>query len=134
MLMSWTLPMERMLDAWMPGSYDHQHADVAVPAADVVDDGESFRIVVDMPGVTREGLEIELEKEMLRVRGKRPAPESDKLLVNGRCAHRDFERAFTLGKDVDREGIKARLENGVLTINLPRRAEVKAQRIEVEVG
>ena len=126
--------MERMLDAWVPAAFDHQHEEVAVPAADVADDGESFRIVVDMPGVTREGLEIELEKDVLRVRGKRPATESENLLVNGRGAHRDFERSFALGKDVDRGGIKARLENGVLTINLPRRAEVKAQRIEVEVG
>ncbi len=124
--------MERMLDACMPGSYEH--ADVAVPAADVADDGEGFRIVVDMPGVTREGLEIELEKDVLRVRGKRPATESESLLVNGRRAHLDFKRSFALGKDVDRDGIKARLENGVLTIDLPRRAEVKAQRIEVEVG
>jgi len=126
--------MERMLDAWMPANCDHQHADVATPAADVIDDGEGFRIVMDMPGVTREGLEIELERDVLRVRGKRPATESEKLLVNGRYAHRDFERSFTLGKDVDRDGIKARLENGVLTVELPRRAEVKAQRIEVEVG
>ncbi len=118
----------------MPAGYEQAGADVAVPAADVADDGEGFRIVMDMPGVTREGLEIELEKDVLRVHGKRPATESNNLLVNGRLAHLDFERSFTLGKDVDRDGIKARLENGVLTIDLPRRAEVKAQRIEVEVG
>lgn len=133
MLMSWTLPVDRLLETWLTPRSTNP-SDTAPAAADVIDDGELFRIVMDMPGVTQEGLEIELEKDVLRVTGKRPVLDSEKLLVDGRRASRPFERHFTLGKDVDRENIKAKLEHGVLTITLPRRAEVKPQRIEVEVG
>jgi len=134
MLMSWTLPMDRVLETWLGPNGATKRAETAAAAADVIDDGDGFRIVVDMPGVTPEGLEIELEKDDLRVTGKRPVLDSEKLLVDGRRASLPFERHFTLGKDVDRDNIKAKLEHGVLTIALPRRAEVKPQRIEVEVG
>src|SRR5262245_55570012 len=130
MLLSWTLPMERILDSWL-ATDGVDRKEFVTPAADVTDDGEVFRIVMDMPGVTRDGLEVELENDVLRVRGKRPAVEREHLVVDGRGADRPFERRFTLGKDVDRSNIKARLENGVVTITLPRRAEVKPHRIEV---
>jgi HSP20 family molecular chaperone IbpA len=134
MLMNWTMPMERILDEWLapeptvkPGSM--------VPAADVTDDGEVFRIVMELPGVAKEGLEIELKDEVLRIRGQRPAPsEKEKMLVDGRHASRVFERQFTLGREIDREQVNARLENGLLTLVLPRRAEVKPQRIQVETA
>ena len=133
MLLSWTLPMERILDSWL-ASEGADRKDFVTPAADVTDDGEVFRIVMDMPGVTRDGLEIELENDILKVRGKRAPTQSEHLVVDGRGADRPFERRFTLGKDVDRSNIKARHENGVVTITLPRRADVKPHRIEVEVG
>jgi len=134
MLMSWTLPMDRVLESWLAPNGTTKSAETVSAAADVVDDGDGFRIVMDMPGVTPEGLEIELEKDVLRVSGKRPVLDSEKLLVDGRRSNLPFERHFTLGKDVDREHVKAKLEHGLLTITLPRRAEVKPQRIEVEVG
>jgi HSP20 family protein len=134
MLMNWTLPMDRVLETWLAPNGARERSDVVLASADVVDDGDNFRIVMDMPGVTPEGLSIELEKDVLRVSGKRPVLDSEKLLVDGRHAGRPFERHFTLGKDVDRENVKAKLENGLLVITLPRRAEVKPQRIQVEVG
>lgn len=134
MLMSWTLPVERMFDEWLP-SNGHDHADTLRPAADVIDAGAEYRIVVEMPGVTKEGLEIEVKDDVLRLRGTRPAMEkTEKLVVGGRWSGRVLERHFTLGKDIDRTQLSARLENGLLTVTLPRRAEEKPHRIEVSVG
>ena len=133
MLLSWTLPMERVFDEWVANEKSDRDP-VIRPAVDVTDDGDVFRIVVEMPGVAKDGLSIDLENDELRVRGSRPAlAESEKVLVNGRDSNRPFERSFTLGKDVDREQVKARLENGLLTLTLPRKAAVKPKRIEVEV-
>ncbi len=134
MLMNCSMPMERILDEWL-GHAPAAASDASIPAADVSDDGETFRIVVELPGVSKDGLEIELKDDVLRVRGRRPAPtEKEKLLVDGRHAARVFERQFSLGREIDREHINARLENGLLTLSLPRRAEVKPQRIEVELA
>lgn len=134
MLLSWTLPMERVFDEWLSTEKSDREP-VIRPAVDVTDDGEVFRIVIEMPGVTKDGLSIDVENDVLRVRGTRPAlAESEKVLVDGRQTGRAFERSFTLGKDVDREQVKARLENGLLTLTLPRKPEVKPQRIAVEVA
>jgi HSP20 family protein len=133
MLMNWTLPVDRILDEWLENNAAHGRADTVAPVADVTDDGEMFRIVMELPGVAKDGLEIELTDDAIRVRGQRPAlSEKEKLLVDGRHAGRVFERQFTLGREIDRDKVNARLENGLLTLTLPRRAEVKPQRIQVE--
>lgn len=134
MLLSWTLPNDRLLDEWLKTDGQEETA-AALPAADVSDTGEEYRIVVDMPGVAKEGLEIEIKEDVLRVRGKRPATEKvEHMLVDGRRAGRVLERHFTLGQDIDRQNVRARLENGLLTVTLPRKAEEKPHRIEVEIG
>jgi HSP20 family protein len=104
------------------------------PAADVLDDGESYQVIMEMPGVTQEGLSIQLEARELVVRGERKAYEKDaKLLYASRLHGSKLEKRFSLGEDVDRAVVTANLENGLLTVTLPRKAEVKARKIEVEV-
>lgn len=128
MFLTWTHPttQRRMLD---------RHIDMPVtPAADVLDDGESYQIVLEMPGVSQEGLSIQLEAKEIVVRGERSAYEKDaRLLYSGRSHGTKLEKRFTLGEDVDRTAVKAHLENGLLTVTLPRKAEVKARKIEIEV-
>jgi len=127
MLLSWTLPVERRID--------ENGIESVRPVADVIDAGQEYRVVVEMPGVDKEGLEIEVKDDVLRVRGQRTAPDaSARLLLNERYANRVYERRFTLGEDIDRDKLRARLEHGVLTVTLPRKAAVQPQRIEVEVG
>lgn len=108
-------------------------AEHVVPRADVVDTPEAYQLIVEMPGVTREALSIQLENDTLELRGTRTAPPADRVLVNGRGSDRPFVRRFAIGNDIDRNGIQARLENGLLTVTLPRREEVKPRRIEVQV-
>lgn len=106
----------------------------ATPAADVLDDGESYEIILEMPGVTQEGLNIEMEAKELVIRGERKAYEKDaKLLYSGRTHGTKLEKRFGLGEDVDRTKVSAHLENGLLTVKLPRKAEVQPRKIEVEV-
>ena len=120
----------RMTRRVMPEGYES----TATPAADVLDDGDSYQIILEMPGVNQEGLNIELETKELVVRGERKAYEKDaRLLHAGRAHGTKLEKRFSLGDDVDRAAVTAHLENGLLTVTLPRRAEVKARKIEVEV-
>jgi HSP20 family molecular chaperone IbpA len=61
MLLSWTLPVERRID--------ENGIESVRPVADVIDAGQEYRVVVEMPGVDKEGLEIEVKDDVLRVRG-----------------------------------------------------------------
>jgi HSP20 family protein len=127
MLLNWALPVERLLEA--------ERSESVEPAADIVATDDGYRLVVEMPGVTRENLTVDLENDTLTLRGSRQAVEKDKSLVsNGRLADRSFVKRFTLGRDLDRARIEAKLENGLLTVTLPRREDTKPTRIEVSVG
>jgi HSP20 family molecular chaperone IbpA len=128
MFLQWTQPTatRRSLDQYVN--------DRVTPAADVLDDGESYQVVLEMPGVTQEGLTIQLEARELVVRGERQAYGKDaKLLYASRSHGSRLEKRFSLGEDVERSAVTANLENGLLTVTLPRKAEVKARKIEVEV-
>lgn len=128
MFLQWTHPTShrRSLERTVSGT--------VTPAADVLDDGDSYQIILEMPGVTQDGLTIQLEAKELLVTGERKAYEKDaKLLYASRSHGTKLEKRFSLGEDVDRDAVNANLENGLLTITLPRKAEVKARKIEVEV-
>jgi HSP20 family protein len=131
MFMQWTQPTSsrRQIDQL------NRYVDSTVtPAADVLDDGESYQIILEMPGVTQDGLSIQLEARELVIQGERKVYEKDaKLLYASRSHGSKLEKRFSLGEDVDRSAVTANLENGLLTVTLPRRAEVKARKIEVEV-
>ncbi len=130
MLLNWTLPAERLQT-----EFEAPRNESITPAADILETEDGYRIVVEMPGVTREKLKIDLENDTLTLRGERQAMETAKnVLLNGRSSNRPFVRRFALGKDLDRAGIQAKLENGLLTVTLPRREDTKPTRIEVEVG
>ena len=103
------------------------------PAADVLDDGDSYHVMVELPGVPKENVSLTLEEDFLLVSAPRPSrPEGMQVLHDGRQSEWVFERRFSLGDGVDRYHVQARLEHGLLHITLPRRAEEKRRRIEVE--
>jgi HSP20 family protein len=136
MIMNW-MPMDRRVSEH---AYARAHAhemstatQVAVPRVDVVDEGDAYQLIVEMPGVTKDSLSVHLEAEGLLLRGTRKAIDSDHLLRNGRCADLPFEARFSIGADVDRGKITARLEDGLVYVQLPRREEDKPRKIEIEI-
>ena len=128
MLMSWTLPTE------LRAADGASRAEVLRPPVDVVDEGDAYRLIVEMPGVSQDALSVKLEADELLLVGTRKALDEERLLKNGRRADLPFEARFALGGDVDRGKIRARLEDGLLYVTLPRREEDKPRKIEVEIG
>jgi HSP20 family protein len=104
------------------------------PAVDILDDGESYAIVMELPGVKRDDVALDLEHRTLAVRAKRDSYSGEtRMLYDGRGVGHDFERRFAVGPDVERDKVSAQLEDGVLTITLPRRVEERKRSIELEV-
>jgi HSP20 family protein len=95
-----------------------------LPAVDVVEDDQKLELFADVPGVKQEDLDIQVEKDVLTIRGER----------KGTRQAGSFSRAFTLPKHVDVEKIAASLKDGVLTLTLPKRAEAQPRAIKVSVA
>lgn len=102
------------------------------PAADIYDSEGAYLIAVDLPGVERSAVDIDLDDEKLVIRGTRAIDESGEKVRVTR-PHGRFRRSFTVPANVAHEGIKAEYKNGVLEITLPKRNEPRAQRIQIKV-
>jgi len=106
---------------------------VYVPDTDILEDADNLYLVSDMPGVDEKSVDVTIEKNLLTVRGRVETKEPE----NHRPAIReypigDFERSFTLSTEINRDGIQARMNNGVLELVLPKAETVKPRRIEVQ--
>ncbi len=101
-----------------------------VPHTDVWETGDALTVVMEVPGVAREAVEIELKEDVLRVEARvDPARYEGLQPVHTEYGVGHWARAFALPDGVDRERIEARLEDGVLTLTLPKAAEAKPRRI-----
>ena len=103
--------------------------------ADIRDTGKSVVLTLEMPGVGRDDIDIDLERRVLTVRGRGrlTSPEGYRL-VHAEYGEGDYERVFTLSQEIDEASIQAELANGVLTLTLPRAEASKPRRIEVKAG
>lgn len=100
------------------------------PAATIIENKDGFLIEADLPGVSRDGLQITVEDDNLTILGKRTNTKP------GRTVHResfgyDYRREFELGRVIDRSKVSARFDQGVLQVFLPKAEELKPRRIEI---
>jgi HSP20 family molecular chaperone IbpA len=101
-----------------------------VPHSDVYETEEALAVVMEVPGVAREAVQIELREDVLRVEARvDPAKYEGLEPVYTEYGVGHWARAFALPDRVDRERIEARLEDGVLTLTLPKAAEARPRRI-----
>lgn len=105
------------------------------PAADIIQKNDSYYILIDMPGVNKEDLDISIDKKSLVVQGKTSYPkmEQEKVLENEFDDVR-YLRQFTLSDIVDKDNIKANWQNGLLRLHLPKVKETEPKKIEIQSG
>ena len=105
---------------------------VYAPRVDIIETADALELFADMPGVTRDSVEITLEQRVLRIYGRADISLPDNVgPVYVEYQPGDYERSFTLSEAVDDNGIEARVRNGVLQLKLPKAGAAKTQRIEV---
>jgi HSP20 family protein len=105
-----------------------------VPACDIFEDQDGVKLVMEVPGVNPDDLKIQLENNMLTIRGEKRqvAEEKADRVHRYERSYGSFERSFSLPSTVDAERIQATTDNGVLTISLPK--VEKARPREIPVG
>jgi len=103
-----------------------------VPHTDVYETEDALTVVMEVPGVAREAIGIELKEGVLRVEGRiDPSKYGGMEPVYTEYSVGHWARSFSLSDRVERERIEARLEDGVLTLTLPKTAEARPRRIAV---
>ncbi|HEY1810549.1 MAG TPA: Hsp20/alpha crystallin family protein, partial [Acidobacteriaceae bacterium] len=107
-----------------------------VPPVDVYEDEHNIVLKLEVPGMKESDLDIQLENNLLTVRGERKFEKEEKEENFHRIERRygNFYRSFTIPNTVNAENVKASYDAGVLRIELEKRAEAKPKQIKVEVG
>jgi HSP20 family protein len=107
-----------------------------VPAMDLLETADHFVLRADLPGLTQDDVNIELEDSTLTVSGERKSEHEDKQEGYYRVerAFGSFSRSLTLPKGIDADAVTASFENGVLEIRVPKPEERKPRRISIAVG
>ena len=101
------------------------------PVASVVEDGDAYTLNVEMPGVNKEGLEISVENNELAIVGRRSLPQIEGTLIHRESRTENFRRVFELDPSIDTSKVSARIDQGVLTLTLPKAEQVKPRKITV---
>jgi len=101
------------------------------PAASVVENGDGYLLEVEMPGVSKDGLEISTDGTDLTITGRRLLPSIDGAIVHRESRRENFRRTFEIDPSIDVNKINAKIEQGLLTLTLPKAEHVKPRKIAV---
>jgi HSP20 family protein len=102
------------------------------PRVDIYEDAQGISLHADLPGVSSERLNLQVDKETLTISGDAniETPQAIEPLY-AEVRSRRYQRAFTLSAELDTDNISAELKDGVLKVNIPKRAEVRPRKIAV---
>lgn len=105
------------------------------PAVDIYEDGSGIRLKADLPGVSRDRLDLRVDGNNLSIEGRAEIsmPEGMEAL-HADLSSTLFRRSFTLSNELETEKINAEMKDGVLTLYLPKRAEFQPRKIAISAG
>jgi Molecular chaperone (small heat shock protein) len=101
------------------------------PAASVVETADGYTLEVEMPGVNKKGLEISVENNELTIVGRRSLSAVEGTLIHRESRPENYRRAFELDPSIDANKISAKIDQGVMSLTLPKAEHVKPRKITV---
>lgn len=106
------------------------------PTVDIAELEDRYEVNADVPGMSREDINVTLEKGVLTIEGekKRSSETEESAVLRTERVYGKFSRSFNLGDQVDASKISAAYKDGVLTVGLPKAEVVKPKTIEVKVS
>lgn len=108
---------------------------VVRPAVDIFEDESGLTVQADMPGVSREQLDVQIDSDSLSIVGKVKiaVPKNmDALYADFRSTR--YERNFSLSRELDGDNVEANLKDGILTLRIPKREQFTPRKIEVRTS
>ena len=94
-------------------------------------DGDEFVVEFDLPGVSPDSVDLDVERNVLTVRAERPALNGDRELIAAERPRGVFSRQLILGDNLDTESVGASYDAGVLTIRIPVAEQAKPRKIQI---
>lgn len=112
---------------------NHQTSETTylTPLVDITERAEEYVLAAEMPGVAKEDLEILLDHNELTLVGRRSRRQPAGQALHVESTGRDYRRTFLLDPVIDTARISAQIEQGLLTVRLPKAEKVKPRRVEV---
>lgn len=104
------------------------------PSCDVSESDDHYLVSFDMPGIKKEDIKIEVQKNQLLISGERLRTQGREAGLYNERRYGKFERTFTLPATVNPEKIEAQFEDGVLNIALPKAEVAKPKTIQIQTG
>jgi len=127
-----TDPFDQVLDNFFGGR--QASSLMRAPETDVMETEREIRVVTEMPGLKRENIEVDVENNVLTIRGEkreeRTEGEEGRFHLSER-RYGTFTRSFVLPSSVDAENIQASFEDGVLRVSIPKNERARKRRIDV---
>jgi HSP20 family molecular chaperone IbpA len=126
---------DRQLPSALDGGERTRTRPVFVPRTDIYETQDNIVLLVDMPGVAPDAVDITLEKRTLAIRSyAKDQPHQNYRQAYAEYGSGDYERIFTVSEDIDRDSIEASQKNGVLRLVLPKAAPAKARKIQLKLA
>src|SRR5215467_180717 len=99
--------------------------------AGVTEISDGYTLEIEMPGVKKDGLEISVENNELTIIGRRSLPATEGTLIHRESRPENFRRVFELDPSIDANKISAKIDQGLVTLTLPKAEHVKPRKIAV---
>jgi len=105
------------------------------PLVDIEETADELVLHAELPGITPDSIDIQIEGDTLTIRGERKLEQEtkDRQFVRIERAYGAFMRTFTLGVPVKQGEVKANYRDGILDIRLPKAEEIKPKQIQIQV-
>ncbi len=145
--MSWLIPFRsreserslsptRLLDTlWEPFNLEPLFETAEMAPVDMMETDDEYKLRVELPGLEKDDVKIALNQNVLTISGEKKEEDTkeNKSFHKKEIRYGWFERSFTLPGDIDEGKVKAKMKNGVLTIQVPKRESAKPKRIPITV-
>ena len=127
--------VNRLFDTSFRGRPEDSALTAWSPAVDIYETENELILKADLPDINEKDIDVRVENNMLMIRGERKFEQKvkEENYLRIERTYGSFSRSFSLPSTVNSEGIKAEYKNGVLTVEVPKRAEAKPKQVKVNV-
>ena len=119
------------VDGLIDGLFNNypNNLNIWVPNYDITSDGDKYIIEMEVPGIKKSEIDIEIQDQVIKISAKKDVENNSQSNISSR----EFEKEFNLPDDAVWKNISANLKNGILEIKIPRKTEVKTKAIKIAV-
>ena len=134
-LTNWQDQVNRIFESAFPGRGDNSTMTAWAPSVDIYETENELVLKADLPDMNEKDLDIRVENNMLTIRGERKFEQKvkEENYLRIERTYGSFSRSFSLPNTISTENIKAEYKNGVLTVEMPKRAESKPKQVKISV-